>query len=226
MKKMKLLIVSFVLVATMLCGCGSSSGADLNTVIYADYVKGIMDCSYKADFESYTKVCDATTDEAKEVYDSTIEYYASELMYYNGVAYDYISDELKQKYIDLAADLMNKCKYTVNDAVKVDDEYQVKIEIEPLDINDISYDEIEAYMTEYNKMAENTDFTTMSEEAQYELEEAYALSIYNILESYVDKVGYKSVKSKIVIIEFTEDGTYGIDDEDWYDIDDYVVDMQ
>lgn len=223
--KVRMILAALLVVVFAVTGC-KDSGSKLDSARYTNYIEAIMDCSYHGKTDRYTEVVDADKSEAEEVYSSTVEYYAYELMYYNGVAYDYISEDLYNSYIDLAKEIMAKAKYNVNEATLVNEEYQVKIEIYPIDLNDISDEEVQNYMDEYNKMLDGIDTTNFTDEQWSEYEEVYGQNIYDILKKYVSQIGYKDVVSKIVIIQVDEDGYYGIPDEDWYDIDDYVVDMK
>lgn len=226
MKRKLSLIMAAILVVLAFTACDGKSGSKAEAARYTNYIEAIMDCSYRGELNRYTEVVDATEAEAEEVYYSTVEYYAYELMAYNEVAYDYVSEDLFNQYVELAKRVMAKAKYNVNEATKVEDDYQVKVEIYPIDFNDITTEEIENYIDEFNKMLEGIDTTQLTEEQIIEYEEMYGQNVLSILEKYEDQIGYKDVVSKVVIIEVDEDGYYGISDEDWYDIDDYVVDMK
>lgn len=226
MRRKLSLIMTTILVVLAFTTCDGKSGSKAEAARYTNYIEAIMDCSYRGEVDRYTEVVDATTSEAEEVYKSTVEYYAYQLMSYNEVAYDYVSEDLFNQYVDLAERVMAKAKYNVNEATKVEDDYQVKIEIYPVDFNDITTEEVESYIDEFNKMLDGIDTTQLTEEQIVAYEEQYGQDIYNILNKYVDQIGYKDVVTKVVIIEVDEDGYYGIPDEDWYDIDDYVVDMK
>lgn len=203
-------------------GCTSSAVTGSR---YQEYIESGMKCKYYGELEGYKKACDATDEEAKEAYDSTIEYYANELMAYNGVSADYITSELYDKYVDVAEKIMAKAKFTVGKCTKVDGDWQLKIEISPMDINDITEDAIQKVMEAYNN-AHTTDELNNSTDEQYaQWEEEFAQNILEVLDNAVSNIGYKDTVSKIVIITEDDDG-YGITDDEWYDIDDIVVDMK
>ncbi|MDD6571034.1 MAG: hypothetical protein PUF12_01475 [Thermoflexaceae bacterium] len=224
-RKFNVIVASMLFIALAVTGCDGKS-TKATAALYTNYIEAIMDCSYHGELERYTEVVDADSSEAEEVYNSTVEYYANELLYYNDVDSESISDELYDKYVALAGEIMAKTKYTVNEATKVNDEYQVKIEIYPVDINDITYDAVEQCIDEFNKMMDSMDTTKLTDEQWLEIEEGYGENVYNILKEAVPQMGYKDVVSKVVIIEVDKDGYYGISDDEWYDIDDYVVDMK
>lgn len=225
MRGKSVLLTILLVMAAVLAGCSSKEAATVGSTRYQEYINNIMECSYYGETAKYVEVCDATEQEAKEVHDSTVEYYALELMDFNSVDPSYISDELYDEYVELAREIMSKVKFTVNKANKVNDEWQVKIEIQPIDFNDITYDPIEELIEKFNANIEGVDTTQISDEQWAEIEESYAQEVYDVLKEYVSQIGYKDTVSKIVIISVDEEGYYGITDDEWNDIDDLVVDM-
>lgn len=194
---------------------------------YSDYIRALMECKYYGELSGYqTEVANGTKEDAQECYDGTVEYYAYQLMSYTDVGYDYISEDTINQYIEVAREIMGKSKFTVNEGTQVGDDYQVKVEIQPMDINDLIYDDISDYIDQYNAMIDGVDTSVYTDEQWDALEEEYAAGVLTIIKNHIPEIGYKDTVSKIVIIEFDEEGHYGISDDDWYDIDDYVVDMK
>ncbi len=183
-----------------------------------------MDASYLGKSETYLVVAKTTKSEAEELYENTIEYLAYSIMEYNSVPYDDISEDTINKYIDLAKKALEKSKYTVNDGRKVDGVYQVKVEITPIDLWKATYDDVDEYIKEFTN--KYPDLKTMSDNEILEAKEEYANKVLEILNPYVENMNYKDTVSKIVEIQFNEDGLYGISQDDWDDIDDYVMGLK
>lgn len=203
-------------------GCTSSAVTGSR---YQEYIESGMKCKYYGELEGYKKACDATDEEAKEAYDSTIEYYANELMAYNGISSEYISEDMYSKYVDLAGKIMAKAKFTVGKCTKVDGDWQLKLEISPVDINDVAEEDIQKIMDEYNNAHTSAEIKDSTDEQYSAWEEEFAQKVLEVLSNAVNNIGYKDTVSKVVIITEDEDG-YGITDDEWYDIDDIVVDMK
>lgn len=247
MRKLSLILASAMLVLS-LAACGTEPASkqgsnnseettaerNLNSLTsnvegawYSDYINALMECKYKGKLEGYkNEVANATNEDAKQCHDSTVEYYAYQLMSYTDVGYDYISEELIAEYVELARDIMAKSSYTVHEGTLVGSDYQVKVDIQPINLNDLINDDVEAYIEQYNAMIDATDTSAYTDEQWDELENQYAEGVLAIIKGKVSQIGYKDTVSKIVIIEFDAEGRYGISDNDWYDIDDYVVDMK
>lgn len=213
-------IISFAIVCTivfLLTGCLK----DEKATEYKDYIKAAMDASYLGRSETYLVVAKTTKEDAEELYEGTIEYLAYKIMKYNYVPYDDISEETINKYKELAKKALEKSKYTINDGRKVDGVYQVKVEITPIDLWKATDDEFNEYVEEFNSKYPN--LKTMSGDELLAAEEEYANKVLEILNPYVEDMQYKDTVSKIVEIQFNDDGLYGISQDDWDDIDDYVM---
>lgn len=217
MKKTLLFICSTI--ALLLTGC--SFFKDEKATEYTDYIEAAMDAAYYGDNVRYVKLADTTIVDAQKLYKNTIAYLAESIMLYNDVSSEYITEETVQKYNDLAKRALTKTKYTVNDAKKVDGIYQIKIEIQPIDIWKSTYDEVEEYIEKFNE--KYPSYENMSEEEILNAEDEYAKGVLEIITPHVENMTYKDTVSKIVEISYDDDGLYGIPEEDWNDIDDYVM---
>lgn len=216
MKKIISLTVIFA-ITILLTGCLN----DEKSTEYKDYIQAAMDASYLGESEDYLKVAKTTKEEAEELYENTAEYLAYSIMDYNSVPYDDISEDTIAKYTELAKKALMKSKYTINDGRKVDGIYQVKVEITPIDIWDATYDEVDEYIEEFTD--KYPDYKTMSGDELLNAKEEYANKVLEILNPYVENMNYKDSVSKIVEIQFDDEGLYGISQDDWDDIDDYVM---
>lgn len=248
MRRLSLLLVSAMMVFS-LAACGKDTGKDVQVSTdasvdnnnrnldslssetkgswYSDYIRALMECKYYGDLSGYqTEVANATEEDAQECHDGTVEYYAYQLMQYTDVRYEYISEETYDKYVEVAGEIMAKASFTVHEGTLVGDDYQVKVEIQPVDINDLIHDDVSEYIDQYNAMIDSIDTSAYTDEQWDALEEEYAASVLTIIKNRIPEIGYKDTVSKVVIIAFDEEGRYGISDDDWYDIDDYVVDMK
>lgn len=213
-------VITFALmcaVTVLLTGCFN----DEKSTEYKNYIQAAMDASYLGDNADYLDVAKTTKKDAEELYDNTAKYLAYSIMDYNSVPYDDISEDTINKYIELAKKALKKSKYTINDGRKVDGVYQVKVEITPIDIWKSTYDEVEEYIDEF--LDKYPDFQSMTGDELLEAKEEYANNVLEILNPYVENMKYKDSVSKIVEIQFDDDGLYGISQDDWDDIDDYVM---
>ena len=217
----KFIQISFITtLSLLLSGCFLDKKAEE----YGQYVKSAMDASYLGEFDNYLELADTTEEDSIELYNNTISYLAYAIMDYNYVNYDVISEETIEKYYELAKKALQKTNYKVNDAKKVDGIYQVKAEITPIDVLESTYDDVDEYIDIFN--AKYPDLSSLSTEKLIEAEEEYADEILKIITPYVDNMNYKDTISKIVEIQFDDDGLYGISEDEWEDIDNYVMGLK
>lgn len=209
---------------TSMTGCGMVGRLlrENSAKTYTSYVKAVLDCTYHDETEDYLKLVDATEDEAHEVYTDEVDY-VTELICYNlAVESEDLSEETYDGYAALAKDVMAKAQYSVADAVKSGDAYHITITCEPMDFWDITHDSVEAFYTGgFGDRYEAAE----GEEELAALEEEYGQAVLRIVSAYVDQIGYKDPVPLIVEIEEGDDGTYGISDKNWLDIDDLLFDM-
>lgn len=121
MKKIKNVLIVAVLTAVMALntGCGNSFNA-------SEYVESFMVMLTQGDVSEYTRLSGITEEEAMEEYQSMSDAIKSLVAVYG------VSDETKEKIANVYLDVMSKAKYTVQEAEKTDDGYDVDVEIEPI----------------------------------------------------------------------------------------------
>lgn len=224
MKKMTSAVLALTVAATgiLSTGCG---GVDSN--FSSDYVAGIMDASYKGEFNNYIKMTDSTEEEAQEIYDGTVDYYASAIAYYCEVYTEDISEELYAEYTALAEDLLSKAKYTIASAESGKESCYVKISIKPINLLDQIEDDITACVDEYNATLEEMGeeaLDSMTDEEYLALEEEYATNVLEALKENAANLEYGENVDFTMEIIIDEEGCYGpANEDDWNTIDDYIM---
>ncbi len=213
-----------VITAASLFLTGSTS---VNSDVSSDYVASILDASYKGDITYYMSMTESTEEEAKEIYDSTVNYFTESLAYYCEVYLEDISEELNAEFTSVTADLLSKAKYTVASAENGKESCYVKISIKPLNILDQLDPMVEACINDYNAKLEEIGvegLDTMSDEQYTALETDYAESILDALKSCVAAPEYKENIDFTIEIIIDEDDYYApANENDWNTIDDYVM---
>ncbi|MBQ8687518.1 MAG: hypothetical protein IJ512_03065 [Ruminococcus sp.] len=224
MRKITSAVLALTVAATgvLSTGCG---GVDSN--FSSDYVAGILDASYKGEFNNYIKMTDATEEDAQEIYDGTVDYFASALAYYCEVYTDDISEELYAEYTALAADLLKEAKYTIASAESGKESCYVKVSIKPLNLLEQIEDDITECVDVYNEKLEEIGaeaLDSMSDEEYLQLEEEYARSVLDAIKSNAENLEYKDNVDFTMEIIIDEEGCYGpANEDDWNTIDDYIM---
>ena len=121
MKKMRnSLIVTLVALAMVFTtACGGSFDA-------SGYITAFMDMLTKGEVAQYAELTGQSEEDAGKDYQEILDA-MKEAFDQEGV-----TEETKQKVVDVYVDVLKKAKYTVHDAEKTDEGYDVVVDIEPI----------------------------------------------------------------------------------------------
>lgn len=218
MKKLTAMLAAATLLCTSLTGCFFNP-----TKTYSEYIQAVLDCDYFCITDKYMELTDSTPEEAEDCYYGQVEYVTWLICEYKGVVIDYLSDDTYAGYEDLAMRVMEQASYSVEPAVKSGSTYHVTVYVDPMDFMSITYDAVdELYYTEFADRFDAMYDLDEDDPAYIALEDEYGQRVLDVLNDYVDQIGYGSTQS--MIVEITEDdGLYGISDKNWMDLDDLIL---
>lgn len=220
MKRLTALCLAVVLLlALTACGGNGGTSAEDRAKIL---VQGNMDELYHdAAGEEYLELVGSDPEESHQDYLNGLASEAEFFAYYFGI-YN-LTDELKEEIVDLYGQIYAKAKYTVGDASKLDDStYAVKITVSPLNIFDLVMSEegaMEAFFEKYDGV--DVDAMTDEEYDAYDLE--WARMILDLCWEKLPDTGYMEDKTMALQITKGSDDYWGIDDDDFYDMDGMII---
>lgn len=217
MKKCILSLLSILLIT----GCSLSTDKNLE---FSKYIKSTMMASLEGNIDNYITLTNSTKEEALNLYNNTIDNLLHYIINYYDINYDYLNEELKNKYKDISKQIISKVKYNIHNTIKKDNKYITKIELYPIDLFDITYTETNIYITNFNN--KNINYNQLSETEKINLENEYANNILNIITNYINKINYKDVVIKEVEMIIDNNGNSGLSEEDWTFIDKTLIDMK
>ena len=122
MKKLRNTLIVTVLALMMVlttAACGSSFDA-------SGYVNSFMDMISKGEVTEYAKLTGQTEAEAGEEYQELLKAMKEALNQ------DGVTEETKDRLVNVYVELLKRSKYTVHEAEKTDDGYNVTVDIEPI----------------------------------------------------------------------------------------------
>lgn len=121
MKQMKnrLLVALVALAMVFTTACGSSFDA-------SSYVNAFMDMLTKGEVTQYAELTGQSDEDAGKDYQEILDA-MKEAFDQEGV-----TDETKQRVVDIYVQVLKKAKYTVHDAEKTSEGYDVTVDIEPI----------------------------------------------------------------------------------------------
>lgn len=213
-KKTAVILLS-VLIIISLTGC-SLMGNSKKT--YATYVQSLLDVNYKAEFTEYMKITNSTQEEAQTVYDDGLNYLADALMTAYGIN-DVEGSDIKSQFVELAKEIYSHASYEIGEVTKTDGVYQVAVNIQPIDILLITYDDVVTYIEDMNQRVTNGDYNDYELDA-YEIE--YAQGIINILNEALPNIGNgETITVTVTILD--NDEYYYISDADFLALDKAIL---
>ncbi len=188
------------------------------------FLDATMKAAYYGEFEDYTtKYCIDSLSGAEDLYQSEVDAYASFLMYYVDVYEDYNTDEINERFEEIAKAVLSEVKWEVKEVeVDVFGEGTVTIDLYPTDfiyvIEDDVYDALDEFYTKY----EDADFDAMSDEEYAEVELTYTTLMLEAMEKNVDKAGTLDPVERVYDLDMND--SY-ISNDDWFNMDDVIMDL-
>ncbi|MCM1494674.1 MAG: hypothetical protein NC089_02640 [Bacteroides sp.] len=204
-----------VLIILSLTGC-SLMGNSKKT--YANYVQSLLDVNYKAEFTEYMKITNSTQEEAQVVYDDGLDYLADALMTAYGIN-DVEGSDIRSQFVELAKEIYSHASYEIGEVTKTDGVYQVTVNIQPIDILLITYEDVVAYIEDINQRVTNGEYNDY-ELDDYEIE--YAQGIIDILKEAMPNIGNgETIPVTVTILD--NDEYYYISDADFLALDKAIL---
>lgn len=207
------LCLSAALLLLALTAC--SGGFDASA-----YVKAGLDNMYLDENAEYAEITDCTAEEAHETHLNGLE--AEAAIFYNYMYFDtaYMTEETEARVLDMYSDIYKHAKYEVQAANKSNNGYTVVVKIYPIDIFDQSMDELTAMVDVMNEKSAAGAYASLTDE---EIEQEYQNGILDIIESHIDTIDYLDPVEQTVQIKKDSDGFWGMSDEDFSNIDTYII---
>lgn len=198
MKKRTMRTMITALLAAVLClGLVACSGEDFDAV---GYVKSVLDANYHKEYKGYATFRQLSEEEAeKEIVDSINLQLELELAAVGG-----ITEEGKESYKELSAEIDKLAKYEVTEAKKQDDgSYIVTVSVEPSNVLQI----MEQVLTDVaNEM--------MGQGATLESDEEFTEYLLEGMRRCIDQNAYGEAQTVKVAVSADDSGAYGISEED------------
>lgn len=205
-----------LLLALGLTACGGLSTGDAQ-----DYVQGILDMTYLGQFnEEYMKLVDVTEEECQENYQAGLETEAEYFAYY---FQSYLTDEMRQPIVEMYQEIYSHSKYEITDAGKAKDGgFTVTVQVEPIDIFTLVMEsDFDSYVDQFNARVNAGEFDAMSDD---EFESEWLRGVIALVESKMDQLGHLETKSIVVQVQRDEEGVYGLNEDDFGNLDMLIID--
>lgn len=227
-------------------GGGLGSGGGLTTKDASECVQVELDTTYKGKFDGFVDFySNVTTSDAKEQYDYNIE--SEAYVFLNGMGPSSLEDdgtvvEASEMQVyrtkELYKKIYAKSDYSIVSSSKQDDgTFAVKVTVRPLDVFTLLVNDLDAgfedFLAKFDPIwdsyeAANNEGTLDYDEFENWYNTVYAPEYYDtlldILEAQIPDIGYKDELSIVIQVQLSEDGSLFISDQDWYNLDNLIID--
>ena len=169
-----------------------------------DYVKATLDIIMTGDYEHSVKFSDVSADEAKQMRADMLDQVGDALTGDSGITYP---EETIKAFRDVMDKGLQKCRFTVGDAVAADEGFDVTVTVEPLVMMDSTdtNDKLMSYLLSVPGV------TSMSQE---ELSIKAVDYIISLMGEGLDNPTYEAPVQVTVHYGELEDGQYGVSEAD------------
>lgn len=215
--KKSLVVLISMLATVCMSGCSAVSLLTQGEFDASGYVQGIMDSTYKGEFDKYIELTEDTKENAQAAYETVMDTKAQAFATYTSVT---LTDESKAKFVEYSKQIYKNAKYEVLEAKKIDNGFQVDVVISPILLLQNISDEGEVFVTDFNARNANGEFADFTEE-QYEAE--YANGIMKIFENNISNIKYGDNVTVTVNVLLTEDKVYTLNTDEFNKIDAVIL---
>ena len=238
LKRCVVLTLCALLTLALAACSGSALNKGLSTKDAQECVQVELDTTYKGQFSGFVDFYNnVTTSDAKDQYEYNIEYEAAYFFYLVGMPdpedtsvdldpSDMQTYRCKQLYKDIYA----KSDYTVVSSSKQGDgTFAVKVTIRPMNILSLVSSNWDEGFAEFDEKFDKVDTDSMTDEEFVTwYRDVYVPEYYDtmldLLEAQIPNIGYTAEKSIVVQVQQSEDGSLFISSEDWWNLDDLIID--
>lgn len=220
MKSLMKRFTILLMVCAMTISLAGCSLFDSKAKVYSRYAISLLDINYKNISKDYMTLTGISQKDAEAVYVANMDYQAHNLMSYYGVK-EVDDGTILSEFYYLAQSIFKNAKYEVTDVKQDKDSnsYTLELTVYPLDTLETTYDDVVAYIENFNARVDDGDFNDTTE-VDYETE--FAEGIINILKKTVENPGYMDPVVLEIPIEPSDDYYY-IKDEDFLKIDENIL---
>ena len=210
----KIICGVLLLCPLLFCGCGQYDAAAM--------LKGNLDVMYLGQYTAeYLQAVDLSADKADAAYENGLLTSAKSFAHNYDIDWDLLSDETRERVVNLQRELYRHSKYTIGEAVADGENYLVKLTVQPLDVYaKFLAEDAEGLLADRQQ---RLDAGELAELDTQQLEENWTQSILSLMEQRLNAVGYLPAETITVRIAPDEDGYLTITDGDFARIDSLII---
>ncbi len=218
-KRRKRVIICLAVFTVLAAASAGGIFAYINRYDAADYVKAVLDVSYKGETAVYMEITGASGEEAESIFadnlDATMEGFETTDM----------PEELKPQYRELFSELAESVCYTVEKPERQEDgNYAVNVMVKPITLFSDTYDTFQQKTREYADQVTNSVMQGNEMPAEEEMQSRIYQIYYEVLREAMDKGSlYGEAKDVSVRVKKTGMTSFEADKEDMDRLDSVLI---
>ncbi len=198
------------LVVALIAAIGAGYYVYMNRFNASEYVKAVLDVSYKNKTEEYIALTDTPKEEAEQIFEKNLDVTMEEFDSLN------LPDELSAKYRELFGNIAGKVSYTVGQAQKdKEGNYTVEVMVKPITLFEDTYATFQQKAKEYAEQVSNDVMAGAEMPSDEQMQNDVYQIYYDVLmEEWNQGLQYGEAVNVTLHVVKAEDGEYKIKDED------------
>ena len=186
--------VVFILTASLMLLTGCQQPFDAT-----GYTQAVLDMVTRGETKAYEAISESSEEEAKKQYEAAIDSYMQE---FDSLGF---SDELTEKYRSYIPNLMQKTKYTVQEAKEQDDgSFEVGVEVEPIIMFGGVEELLQQKLQDYLSQVQNNILNNQAAPTDEEMTEAAGEMLYECLNTALEDPQYGDKTTITVHVQESE----------------------
>lgn len=210
-RKLCLILAMTIAAVTMLGGCTKFD--------CSGYIQAMLDSIYKGDHAAYAKLTKLSEERLAENYEEGINAEIETLISYMNISESssYVNEATRSNAREMFKKIYQYANYTVGEA---DAKGNVTVTIQPINIYQLAQDELMTYNNDFYTRNDNGEFASMEDEEFYS---TYIQGAIDILNKYVDQIGYGAPQDVTVRVKANSQNVYSIKDSEFLELDKYII---
>ena len=218
MTKRRIILIAAVIVVLV---AGAAAGAYLymNRFDAGEYVRAVLDVSYKNKTDKYVEITGVPEEEAAQIFEDNLN------ATMKGFETSSMPEELLPQYRELFSELAKRVSYTVGQPVKKEaGVYEVTVKVKPVTLFPDTYGTFQEKAQEYADQVTNSVMNGAEMPGEEEMQNQIYQIYYDVLKSHVDS-GMLYGEAEDVVLRVKKEGSreFTIDQEDMDELDSLLI---
>lgn len=195
-----------IFVILQLAGCSQYKEEDAQKLVQAQ-----LDLRLQGDGEAAAKL-----DKEKSRSELLLEYemwiQAIDEVYLTGDME--VDDDLQKLFLELTKEIMQVMRYNVQEVTKSGEDFEVKVEVAPVDLFECYIPKIEAASKDLTDRVEKGEYEGTDQEIEEQIEGEYLYLSYELLREAFQEMKYEDAVTVTLRVERTEEKEYEVNEDD------------